>query len=309
MITIGKLALKSPFVLAPLAGYTDIPFRALCHAHGASLVFTELISAEGLVRRGKKTIDLMAVTQEERPVGIQIFGKDPAVMAEGATIAVEMFHPELIDINMGCCVPKVTNGGSGAAILKDTARLRAIFSAVKNAVDIPVSAKIRLGWDHSSKNYRETVDILAGEGSNHVTVHGRTRSMYYTGLADWDAIAEIASFSPIPVIGNGDISSHEAALERLRSSGCAAVMIGRKAIGNPWIFSGDVPTWNERVSTARTHFDAMVSYYGDYGVILARKHISQYFHGFKNSAHIRGELVTAPDAGAVRAILDSITEG
>ena len=307
MITLGKLTLTSPFVLAPLAGYTDIPFRALCRDHGAGLVFTELISAEGLVRKGKKTLELMAIRDSERPVGIQLFGKDPLVLAEAAKIAAE-FSPDLIDINMGCCVPKVTNGGSGAAILKDPARVQAIAHAVKSAVGIPVSAKIRLGWDHSTKNYREVVGILAGEGMNHVAVHGRTRSMYYTGLADWENIAEIASFSAIPVIGNGDIASFEQAGQRLASSGCTAVMIGRKAIGNPWIFTGEEPSWKERVSTARLHFDGMIALYGDYGVILARKHISQYFHGFKRSAQIRGELVTAPDAEAVRAILASIGE-
>jgi len=249
----------------------------------------------------------MAIGREEKPVGIQLFGKDATVLAEAARLACEL-SPDIIDINMGCCVPKVTNGGSGAAILKDTAKLYSIASAVKKASSVPVSAKIRLGWDHSSQNYRETVELLADAGMNHVTVHGRTRSMYYTGKADWDAISEIASFSRIPVIGNGDISSHSEALDRLSQSGCLAVMIGRKAIGNPWIFSDHIPSQIERIQTALSHFESMVSYYGDYGVVLARKHISQYFHNFKHSAHIRSALVTAPNAEAVRKIFSEFME-
>ena len=305
MLQLGSLLLESPLVLAPLAGYTDLPLRRLSRRYGASLCFTELISAEGLCRRNQKTFDLMEIADDERPVGIQIFGKDADAMAEAAKVAAEL-KPDIIDINCGCCAPKVTSGGSGAALLKDPQKLFSIASAVKNAVSIPVSAKIRLGWDLNTKNYRETVSLLYDAGMNHITVHGRTRSMYYTGKADWENIAEIASLSNIPVIGNGDISSYEDAMLHLKASGCTAVMIGRKALGNPWIFSGQEPSLEERVSTAKKHFNDMVDYYGDYGLILARKHIVQYFHCFKNSAHIRSALVRAVTADEVRGILDSI---
>ena len=305
MIQLGSLLLDSSFILAPLAGYTDVPLRRISRRHGASLCFTELISAEGLCRRNKKTFDLMEISEDERPVGIQLFGKDPAVMAEAAKVAEE-FRPDIIDINFGCCAPKVTSSGSGAALLKDPQLLYRIASSIKRSVSLPVSAKIRLGWDLTTKNYRETTALLSDAGMNHITVHGRTRSMYYTGKADWENIAEIAALSKIPVVGNGDISSYTEALSRLETSGCAAVMIGRKALGNPWIFSGINPSVEERLAAAKNHFNDMVDYYGEYGLILARKHIVQYFHHFKNSAHIRSSLVTAETADEVRIIFDSI---
>jgi nifR3 family TIM-barrel protein len=295
--------LSSPYILAPLAGYTDPPFRLIAKKHGASLVFTELISAEGIVRKNPKTLDLMKITDDERPVGIQLFGCKPATMSDAAEIT-ETLKPDLIDINCGCCATKVCSGNSGAALLKTPDIMFSIVSGIVKRVKLPVSVKIRIGWDDKSKNYRDIVSLLHDAGVSFITVHGRTRAQKYGGLANWDIISEIASFSKIPVIGNGDISTFEEAKSRLADSGCTAVMIGRKAIGNPWIFSGEDPSSADKARCALSHFNAMVSFYGEYGYILARKHLVHYFHHFKNAGHIRGSLVIARTPDEVRTILD-----
>jgi tRNA-dihydrouridine synthase B len=279
--------------MAPLAGYTDMPFREVTRKRGASLGFTELISAEGIVRNSAKTFKLMEICENERPVGIQLFGKDPSVFMDAASITEERFKPDIIDINSGCCVPKVTSGGSGAALLNNPDILYKIVSGIISRVKVPVSTKIRIGWDESSKNYREIVSLLTDAGVSFITVHGRTRAQKYSGLADWDIISEIASFSKVPIIGNGDITDHSMAQDRLAQSGCAAVMIGRAAIGNPWIFSGLTPTLSERIDCAKEHFESMLEYYGDYGLILSRKHLVNYFHGFYHAGNVRSRIVHA----------------
>jgi tRNA-dihydrouridine synthase B len=294
-------------MMAPLAGYTDVPFRALVHEMGSSLAFTELISAEAIVRKNRKTKKLMEITELERPVGIQLFGKNPATMIEAAIITEERYHPDVIDINCGCSVTKVAGSGSGAALLKSPDILSAIASGMCSRIKTPVSAKIRLGWDEKSRNYRDIIKLLHDSGIAFITVHGRTRSQKFTGTADWKTISEIAAFSPVPIIGNGDIHSYDEGMQRYNESGCAAVMIGRSAIGNPWIFSGHIPDLRERIMCARRHFCMMTDYYGDYGIILARKHLSHYFHGFKHACSLRASLVRAQTATEVLSILDSHT--
>ncbi len=307
MISINGLNLDGPLVLAPMAGYTDSVFRRIARRHGAALTFTELISAEGIVRSNKKTIKLWEFTDVERPLGIQIFGKKADVMAEAARVA-ESLKPELIDINMGCCAPKVCRSGMGAALLKDPAALGRIASGVVNAVSIPVSAKIRIGWDLSDLNYRDVVLALEDAGVSFITVHGRTRSQMYTGNADWKIITEIAGFAKVPVIGNGDIGGYGEALERLGTSGCAAVMIGRGAVGNPWIFNGSVPDIMEMISLVKEHLEMMIACYGKYGVILMRKHLVKYIHGFPNAAKLRVSLLQAHEADEIGTILDRLME-
>jgi tRNA-dihydrouridine synthase B len=289
----NRIELMSPFVMAPLAGYTDLPFRKIVRRRGASLAFTELISAEGIVRKNSRTFKLMEISDSERPVGIQLFGKDPQVFMDAASITEERFMPDIIDINSGCCAPKVTSGDSGAALLNKPDTLYKIVSGVISRVKIPVSTKIRIGWDDKSKNYREIVSLLSDAGVSFITVHGRTRAQKYSGKADWDIITEIASFSKVPIIGNGDITDSAMAHERLRQSGCAAVMIGRAAIGNPWIFSGLMPSISERIDCAKEHLEAMLEYYGDYGLILSRKHLVNYFHGFYHAGNVRAQIVRA----------------
>jgi tRNA-dihydrouridine synthase B len=294
-------------MMAPLAGYTDVPFRALVHEMGSSLAFTELVSAEAVVRKNKKTFTLMEITEPERPAGIQFFGKNPETMIEAAIIAEERFKPDVIDINCGCSVTKVAGSGSGAALLKSPDLLFSIASGMCSRIKTPVSAKIRLGWDENSKNYRDIIKLLHDAGIAFITVHGRTRSQKFSGISDWNTIAEIASFSPVPIIGNGDIHSYNEGMQRYKDSGCAAIMIGRSAIGNPWIFSGHIPDLHERVLLARRHFCMMIDYYGEYGIILARKHLSHYFHGFKHACSLRASLVRAKTAEEVLYILDNHT--
>lgn len=305
MIKLANIEINSPILLAPLAGLTDLPFRLICHQHGAGMVFSELISAEGIVRNNPKTIDLLRISDEERPVSIQIFGHKPDVMAEAAKF-VETLNPTAIDINMGCCAPKVCRGNSGAALLKDLDVLYKVASSVVKSVSIPVSAKIRIGWDSDSKNYLDTVSTLQDAGIAFISVHGRTKQQKYTGLADWEIISEIAEHANVPIVGNGDILTYNDALKRLKESGCSAVMIGRAAVGNPWIFSNKTPSLTERLNLIKKHLDMMIDYYGDYGIILMRKHIVKYIHGFRNSSSVRGKLVLAKSRQEIHDLLKLI---
>jgi tRNA-dihydrouridine synthase B len=302
---LANIDIHNPILLAPLAGLTDLPFRTICHRHGAGMVFTELISAEGIVRNNPKTIDLLKISEEEKPVSIQIFGKDPNIMSEAAQY-IETLKPATIDINMGCCAPKVCNGNSGAALLKDLDILYKIASQIVAKVSIPVSAKIRTGWCESSKNYLDTVSALQDAGVCFITVHGRTRQQKYTGLADWDIISEIADFAKVPIIGNGDIQTHAEALNKLKTSGCDAVMIGRAALGNPWVFSDKQPSRTEVIEQIKSHLEMMLEHYGEYGVILMRKHIVKYIHGFRNSSKVRGKLVVAKTKEEVLELLKTV---
>ncbi len=307
MIALGPLLIEGPLGMAPLAGFTDSPFRRLVRRFGAALTFTELISAEGIARGNRKTYDLMRFHKDERPLGIQIFGKDAARMAEAAA-RVEDLGPDLIDINVGCCAPKVCHSGSGAALLKDLDLLGAIASAVVKRVKLPVSAKIRLGWDDTSRNHLETLRVLEDSGVSFITVHGRTRAQRYTGSADWDAITEVRERARIPVIGNGDIHSHDQALQRLGESGCAAVMVGRGAIGNPWVFGTHVPSMRERAAVIREHIDLMVEDFGPYGLVLMRKHLVRYVHGVRNASRFRDAFVHQHTYEEIIALVDSLAE-
>lgn len=303
MPLLADIKVDNPLVLAPLAGYTDSPFRRIARRNGAGIVFTELISSEGVARRIGKSLDLLKFTEEERPIGIQLFGKNPEVMGEAARIA-EQAGPDMIDINFGCSVRRVVRSGSGAALLEDPVKLGAVAEAVVKSVKIPVSAKIRTGSDERNKNYLEILHVLQDSGISLLTVHGRTRAQAFKGSADWSVIGEIAENAIIPVIGNGDISTHKEARSRLESSRCSAVMIGRGAVGNPWIFSGHEPGWNEIVNQINEHLEMMVEAYGEKGIILMRKHIVKYIRKRKNSAKLRALLVRAETAEEINRILD-----
>ena len=307
MISLGSISLENPLVLAPLAGYTDLPFREICSSHGASLVYTELLSAEAITRRHPKTLQMMKISDKERPVIIQIFGKDPSTMAEAAKITEEL-SPEGIDINMGCCMKKVCAPGAGAGLLRNTLLLSRIAEAVVKSVKTPVSAKIRIGYTEKEKNYLEVVRILEECGINHIAVHGRTASQQYTGLSNWNIIAEIASVSKLPVIGSGDIKSYHEAFEKLNFSNCTAVMIGRAAVGNPWIFSGNTPEDKERAEAAKLHLLRMIDFYGDYGLVLARKHLLKYFNGVRGAANLRGKIANTTSLDYLVGIIDEFTQ-
>jgi tRNA-dihydrouridine synthase B len=302
---INDLHIEGNLVLAPMAGITDSPFRRIARKYGAALVFSELISAEGIVRNSKKTMALLRFTYEERPLGIQIFGNNPAVMGEAAKRVSELM-PDIIDINFGCCAPKVCYGGAGAALLREPDLLGAIARSVVQGGEIPVSAKIRIGWDESSMNYMTIVRVLEDSGISLISVHGRTRSQRYSEKANWNIIREINEKSSIPVIGNGDIMSFDEAKERQNYSGCCAVMIGRGAIGNPWIFSGSKPSTGELVDQIKHHLNLMTEFYGDRGIILIRKHLVKYIHGIKGASKIRLRLLQSKNIDEIHSILESM---
>ncbi len=226
---------KNPFVLAPMAGITDHAFRSFMKARGASVVVTELISATGIQYKSEKTLKLMSFDREQSPIGIQLFGEEPEQMAEAARFA-EGLGCDFIDLNFGCPVPKVTKKGAGSAILKDLPHMILMLSTIKKAIKIPLTIKIRTGWDQGSRNADEVCKIAYNEGIEWVAIHGRTRAQGYEGLADWDYIREIKANSKVPVLGNGDIHTAQDAINRLESSRCDGVLIGRGALKNPFIF-------------------------------------------------------------------------
>ncbi len=305
MIIAEKIKLESPLVLAPIAGFTDSVFRQICVKHGCALTFTELISSNGIVRNNKKTVAMLKYTEKERPLAIQIFGNEPEIMAEAASI-VEALSPDMIDINMGCPARKVCGSESGAFLLRDPFLINKIASAVVKNVNIPVSAKIRTGWDDDSKNYRDVVKALEDGGISMITVHGRTRLQQYSGFADWEIIGEVASISSVPVIGNGDIKTYKQGMELLQKSGCSAVMIGRGAIGNPWIFSRHTPSIQEIKDQIKEHLFMMIEDYGEFGIKLMRKHIVKYIHGIRNAAALRSRILQSMDIDEIISTLDML---
>ncbi len=226
---------KNPFVLAPMAGITDHAFRSFMKKRGASVVVTELISATGIQYKSEKTLKLMSFDKDQSPVGIQLFGEEPEQMAEAARFA-QGLGCDFIDLNFGCPVPKVTKKGAGSAILKDLPQMTLMLSTIKKAIEIPLTIKIRTGWDQGSRNADEVCKIAYNEGIHWVAIHGRTRAQGYEGLADWDYIRQVKANSPVPVLGNGDIHTAQDALNRLQESKCDGVLIGRGALKNPFIF-------------------------------------------------------------------------
>lgn len=236
-------ALKNnPFVLAPMAGITDHAFRTFIKARKAGVVVTELISATGIQYRNDRTLKLMSYDESQRPVGIQLFGEEPEIMADAAKFAEEK-GADFVDLNFGCPVPKVTKKGAGSAILKDLPHMITMISTIKKAIRIPLTIKIRTGWDQSSRNADEVLKIAHNEGVAWVAIHGRTRAQGYSGLADWDYIAEVKSRAKVPVLGNGDILTAKQAVLRLRQSSCDGVLIGRGCLKNPYIFADALALW------------------------------------------------------------------
>jgi nifR3 family TIM-barrel protein len=299
---IGNLSLDSKLVLAPLAGVSDSSFRLVCKANGASLVYTEMVSADGVRRGNRKTLELLAFVPEERPVGIQLFGSDPGVMAAAAAKVMEL-SPDLIDLNFGCPARKVVGREAGSALLNNLALLRKIASAAVAAVDVPVTAKIRSGWDEKTVNADKVTAMLEDCGVSAVTVHARSRAGKFTGKADWDVIARAKCAVRIPVIGNGDVTEPEDAARMLRETGCDAVMVGRGALGNPWIFNrarrlletGQAPpppTVRERLQLLLAHM-ALVEGRSDgslQSLYPMRKHVGWYTKGMSGSSGLRKTL-------------------
>ncbi len=295
LIRIGNVTIHGDVILSPMAGISDSPYRQITRKAGSAFSFTEFVSTDGISRNSRKSIDLFRFHSSERPIFFQIFGNKLEVVTEAARI-IEDLGPDVIDLNMGCSVSKVAHKGSGAGLLKNPIYAGKIIESMSKVVKLPVTAKIRLGWDHNSLNYKEVAHILQESGAKAISVHGRTKSMGYSGKADWDAIGELKSIAKVPIFGNGDIQNFSEAKKRISESGVDAVLIGRAAIGNPWIFSGiDKSTldFSEIKKVIILHLNLMLDFYGeDRGLILFRKHVSKYLRGFFGVADLRRKLVT-----------------
>lgn len=301
---IGSVKLNNNVFLAPMAGVTDKAFRILCKGMGCGLTYTEMVSAKGMHYKSENTEELLDMAEEEKPAAAQIFGSDPDIMAETAA-AVEKKGAAIIDINMGCPTPKIVKNGDGSALMLKPDLVREIVRSVVRAVGVPVTVKIRKGWDESSVNAVEIAGIAEQEGASAVTVHGRTREQFYSGKADWNIIKQVKASLKIPVIGNGDVFSPQDALQLLQETGCDAVMIGRGAQGNPWIFgrvieylrSGEPlpePSAEERLQMLLRHLHMIVDFKGENtGVKEMRKHAAWYLKGLHGSAQVKTEIHTA----------------
>lgn len=297
-LKIGNVTLENNLILAPMAGVTDLPFRLLCKEQGAGLICTEMISAKAIYFKNKNTETLMEIDERERPISLQLFGSDPDLMAEIAR-QIEPRNFDILDINMGCPVPKVVNNGEGSALMKNPRLVHEIVSKVSKAIEKPLTIKIRKGFAEDCVNAVEIAKIAEDAGAAAVAVHGRTREQYYAGNADWDIIRKVKEAVSIPVIGNGDVDSPQKAEALVRETGCDGIMIGRAVQGNPWLFSqilhyqktGELlpkPGMEEVKEMILRHAKMQLEYKGNYtGMREMRKHVAWYTTGMPHSASVR----------------------
>lgn len=300
-MNIKNVEFNSIAFLAPMAGMADMAFRELCADYGAGYTVTEMVSSKGLTMGDKKSAMLLTLGEREEKAGAQIFGDNPEIMAEAAVKCLE-FKPDIIDINMGCPAPKVAMNGGGASLMKNPRLAGEIVKAVSQAVDIPVTVKIRKGWDDNSVNAVELAEILEKNGAAAIAVHGRTRVQMYSGEVDYDIIRRVKEAVDIPVIGNGDITDVQSAAIMLEKTGCDAIMIGRGTLGNPWIFQQinaylnecrviPEPTLTEKMTVMLAHIKKIIEYKGEYtGIREARHHAGYYTKGLRGGAKFRAEM-------------------
>ncbi len=316
-LKIGNIELDNPFLLAPLAGITDAPTRRICREMGAALVYSEMVSGKGLYYGDKKTDQLLFLYEEEKPVAYQVFGSEPEIMAFTAR-ALEERGNAILDINMGCPVPKIVKNGEGSARLKRLDLVYDLISIMVSNTSKPVTAKIRIGFDKSCINAVETAKAIEEAGAAAVAVHGRTREQYYSGKADWTQIAAVKNAVSIPVIGNGDVTDGDSALAMMKETGCDFVMIGRGALGNPWIFREVLAAWKgeprpnppniaEKKQMMLRHFHDMMELKGEYAAVREmRKFAAWYLKGIPGSAALRGKINQIDDAGELTTAIGEL---
>ena len=318
MLNIGNLKIEHPLILAPMAGITDHPYRIICKKMGAGLVFTEFVSADGIIRENQKTLDMIKFTEEERPIGVQIFGDKPKIVAQSAAYIYKNFKPDLIDINFGCPVPKVTKKGAGSAALKNLSNMRDITQSVIDAVpQIPITVKMRAGWNNDNIISSKAGIMLESIGVKAITLHARTTQQLFTGKANWDYIKELKESVSIPVIGNGDVISFEDYTKIKTYTKCDAVMIGRGALGNPWIFNNIINKLNDKtvpeltldtiIDTCKEHVHLLIKNKSPkVSINLSKKHLSFYLKGFEGASIYRSEIMKSENTNDILKILENI---
>lgn len=300
-LQIGNIKINGNLILAPMAGVTDLPFRLLCKEQGADLIYTEMVSAKGILHNNKNTDSLLEVKEEERPVSLQLFGADPKILSEMAK-KIENRNFDILDINMGCPVPKVVNNGEGSALMRNPKLIGEIVNKVSRAISKPLTVKIRKGFTENEVNAVEVAKIIEANGASGIAVHGRTREQYYSGKADWDIIRQVKEAVSIPVIGNGDISTPEDAIAMMNDTGCDALMIGRGVRGNPWLFHQiktymetgvleDKPTVDQVIDMIMRHAELQIEFKGEFiGIREMRKHVAWYTTGYPKSSKLRNRV-------------------